>query len=233
MISSRRFHLLVIQYHLRKWINTPFWVIRNESRASSVTTTDEMEHISQALQLNGYPRKLLQGRPALSRSGSSNPTEEPKWKSTAVIPYVHGVSESLRRILTSIKVRVCFRPAVTIKQLLSHPKDPTPDLQRSGVVYRIPCSDCPASYIGQTKRRLHQRIEEHKRAVRQADFNSSALAEHAWNHSHPIDWSNIKVLSNPRDTTTRLVEEAVAIRRTENTLNRDIGTLPTEYDNLF
>ena len=40
-------------------------------------------------------------------------------------------------------------------------------------------------------------------------------------------------LSNPRDTTTRLVEEAVAIRRAENTLNRDIGTLPTEYDNLF
>ena len=28
------------------------------------------------------------------------------------------------------------------------------------------------------------------------------------------------------------VEEAVAIR-TENTLNRDIGTLPTEYDNHF
>ena len=109
------------------------------------------------------------------------------------------ITISLRRILTPLKVRVCFRPAVTIKQLLSHPKDPTHELQRSGVVYRIPCSDCPASYIGQTKRRLHQRIEEHKRAVRQADFNSSALAEHAWNHSHPIDWSNIKVLSNPRD----------------------------------
>ena len=98
-----------------------------------------------------------------------------------------------------------------------------------GVVYRIHCSNCPASYIGQTKRRLHQQIEEHKRAIRQADFNSSALAEHAWNHSHPVNWSNIKVLSNPWDTTTRLVEEAVVIRRTENTLNRDIGTLPTVW----
>ena len=193
-----------------------------------------MKHISQALQLNGYPRKLLQGHPALTRSGFSSSTKEPKWKSTAVIPYVRGVSESLRRILTPLKVRVCFRPATTIKQLLSHPKDQIPELQQSGVVYRIPCSNFPGiSYIGQTKRRLHQRIEEHKRAVRQADFNSSALAEHAWNHSHPVDWSNIKVLSNPRDTITRLVEEAVAIRRTENTLNRDIGTLPTEYDNLF
>ena len=59
--------------------------------ASNVITTDEMEHISQALQLNRYLRKLLQGHPALSRSGSSNPTEKSKWKSTAVIPYTHGV----------------------------------------------------------------------------------------------------------------------------------------------
>ena len=119
------------------------------------------------------------------------------------------------------------------EQLLSHPKDSTPDLQWSGVVYRIPCSNCPASYIRQTGRRLQQRIEEHKHAVRQADFNSSVLAEHAWNHSHPVNWSNVEILSNPRDTVTRLVEEAVAIRKTKGTLNRDTSTLPTEYDNLF
>ena len=107
------------------------------------------------------------------------------------------------------------------------------DLCKSGVVYKIPCANCPASYIGQTGRRLHQRIQEHKRVVRQADFNSSALAEHAWNCEHPVDWSSIEVLANPRDYTSRIVEEAVSIRTTKNTLNRDSGALPTEYDNLF
>ena len=118
------------------------------------------------------------------------------------------------------------------RQLLCKPKDPIPDLLRSGVVYKIPCLSCPATYIGQTCRRLQQHIKEHQRAVKQADFNSSALAEHAWSCEHPVDWKNTMILANPQDQTSRIVEEAVAIRTTKDTLNRDSGALPVEY-NLF
>ena len=59
--------------------------------------------------------------------------------------------------------------------------------------------------------------------VRQADFNSSALGEHAWTCDHPVDWSNVKVLPNPRDYTTCMLEEAVF----------RCGSLPAEYENLF
>ena len=79
---------------------------------------------------------------------------------------------------------------------------------------------------------MQKRLEEHKRAVRQADFNISPLAEHAWTSQHPVDWDSIQVISNPSNLTTRLVEEALTIRSTANTLNRDTGTLPPEYDNL-
>ena len=78
--------------------------------------------------------------------------------------------------------------------MLSHPKDPVPDLQRRDVVYKIPCAACSSSYIGQTGRKLSHRLDEHRHAVRQADFNSSALAEHAWTCDHAVDWSNVKVL---------------------------------------
>ena len=40
-----------------------------------------------------------------------------------------------------------------------HPKDPVPDHQQAGVVYKIPCSDCSKSYIGQTGRTLAQRVK--------------------------------------------------------------------------
>jgi len=62
--------------------------------------------------------------------------------------------------------------------MLSHPKDPEPDLQREDMVYKIPFTACNSSYIGQTGKKLSQKLDEHRRAVRQADFNSSALAEH-------------------------------------------------------
>ena len=110
--------------------------------------------------------------------------------------------------------------------------DVIPDMQKSGVVYKIPCASCPASYIGQTGCRLQQRLDEHKRAIRQTDFNASPLAEHAWTEQHQVDWSNVAVVSNPRDFTTRLAEEALTIRSTTNTLNRDNGILPSGYDGL-
>ena len=72
---------------------------------------------------------------------------------------------------------LCMRQQPLIS-FLSHPKDPLPELQRRDVVYKIPCATCSSSYIGQTGRKLSQRLDEHRRAVRQADFNSSALAEH-------------------------------------------------------
>ena len=106
------------------------------------------------------------------------------------------------------------------------------DMQKSGVVYKIPCASCPASYIGQTGCRLRQRLDEHKRAIRQADFNASLLAEHVWSEEHQADWSNVVVVSNPRDHTNRLVEEALTIRSTTNVLNGDTGFLPSGYDGL-
>ena len=101
------------------------------------------------------------------------------------------------------------------------------------MVYKIPCTACNSSYVGQTGRKLSQRLDEHRCAVRQADFKSSALAEHAWTCDHAVDWTNVKVLSHPRDYTTRILEEAGFIRQTKDTLNRDCGSLPAEYENLF
>ena len=94
-------------------------------------------------------------------------------------------------MLVPLGVKVSFRPVNTLRRMLSRPKDVIPEMQKSGVVYKIPCASCPASYIGQTGRRLQQRLDEHKRAIRQADFNASPLAEHVWTEQHQVDWSNV------------------------------------------
>ena len=95
------------------------------------------------------------------------------------MPYVRGISESLRRILAPLGIRLCSKPHQTVGQLLSGAKDRILDLDKPNVVYRVPCAGCAASYVGQTRRRLAQRLEEHKKSVAAGDFNRSALAEHA------------------------------------------------------
>ena len=56
---------------------------------------------------------------------------------------------------------------MAIDKVLVHVKDSIPPEQRSGVVYRIPCSECPKAYVGQTGRSLMQRVKEHSRALPQ------------------------------------------------------------------
>ena len=191
---------------------------------------DEVNHVSTALGLNGYSVAFVCHHS--SKSTLQRPLP-PRWRSTIVLPYVRGLSEALRRILASMEIRVSFKPLQSIRHLVSSPKDRIPDLQRSGVVYKIPCAVCPAAYIGQTGRRLCQRLDEHKRAVKGADFNSSALAEHAWTEGHPVDWQNVSILSCCPDSHHRLVKEAILIRTSTSILNRDIGMLPPEYENLL
>ena len=53
--------------------------------------------------------------------------------SVVVLPYVKGVSESMRWILVPLKIRVCFKPHQTLRNLLSKPKNQLPHYR--GVVW--------------------------------------------------------------------------------------------------
>ena len=62
-------------------------------------------------------------------------------------------------------------------------------------MYKIPCHDCEVSYIGETKRTLEKRIQEHKYAVKVCDRNNG-IAVHTWDKEHRPDWeaAEIKVM---------------------------------------
>ena len=62
------------------------------------------------------------------------------------------------------------------------PKEGIPSVEKSDGVYWIQCADCPATYVGETKRKLSKRLDDHNRVVKVADFNASAIVEYAWSH---------------------------------------------------
>ena len=68
-------------------------------------------------------------------------------------------------------------------------------------------------------------MKEHKRAYVKADFEKSAVAEHAWLCGHYIDWDNVEVLDQENDLCRRKVKEGIEIRLTNKKLriNRDEG----------
>ena len=165
-----------------------------------------------------------------ARSPASDPVMP---RATVVIPYVRHVSESIRRILTPLEIRTCFRPHRTLRQTLVNLKDRIPLQQRAGVVYRIPCGTCSGVYVGQTCRTLDHRLKEHKRALTSGNLAQSAVAEHAANESHIIDWKGAKVVDTHPRYHQRCALESWHIRSETTTMNRDDGSLPQAYNTLL
>ena len=121
-------------------------------------------------------------------------------------------------------IRTAFKNYTTLGSILTKVKDQIALERRNGVIYKINCA-CGDTYIGETGRTLEIRVKEHKRACVKADFEKSAVAEHAWLSGHYIDWDNVEVLDQENDLCRRKVKEGIEIRLTNKKLriNRDEG----------
>ena len=102
-------------------------MIRAERLSSSkVDCVQEEKRIAQSLVRNGYPHHLIHRRQRRRPAPSDTPTDPPTV--VIVIPYIRGLSDSIRRILSNLKIKTIFRPPTSLRGLLSHPKDPMPTL---------------------------------------------------------------------------------------------------------
>ena len=92
----------------------------------------------------------------------------PKKETILVLPYLGVQSKIVTKQLKTcinkfygcIDLRVIFQSAHRIKSFFPY-KDRFNRSQMSKVVYKASCWDCQDSYIGKTKRRLHDRKTEH------------------------------------------------------------------------
>ena len=134
-------------------------------------------------------------------------------------PYIPGLTQSLKRILKSINVKVVAKSS-TLHSILFRVKDAVPQEQHSNVCYRHLCS-CGEEYVGETGKRLEQRTREHQDAIRLGNTKLNALAEHLMhNPSHTIDWSMSRILSTHAGLADRKMTECYLILMREAKLNR-------------
>ena len=94
----------------------------------------------------------------------------------------------------------------SIKSCLTRLKSKLNVLSRSGVVYQISCTQCEAFYVGKTKRRLEQRVQEHSQQ------GYSSLYKHSSDLCHQIDYSNPAVISVDNNDYRLQIKEALKIK---------------------
>ena len=145
-------------------------------------SVDEKGWVSRALHLNGYLRRWSQKRITVSHN-SPQPNEEPKVIVTLL--YIRSVSESIKRILFPLYIRTQFRPQSTLRNHLVHVKEPVSLGANTGVVYQIGCEDCPATYVGQSRRSLTQQIKNTRKHLPMTIQRSLLLLNLPWTWDIP------------------------------------------------
>ena len=87
-------------------------------------------------------------------------------------------------------------------------------------VYCIPWRNCKLKYIGETSKNLHVRLKEHKRDIRDGNFNN---AIHQFSQSdHKLDFNSAKMYAYIHNKRLRRIFEAGAISFC-NSLNNGPG----------
>ena len=207
---------------------------------------DEKQHIRKALQINGYPKWAVdKGDPALKQVTSADTTSQspPRIQRAtaavktkrcpAIIPYIKGVSEELRRAFHQYNIPAYFKPCNTLRQLLVRPKDKVLKDRVIGPVYNIECDSCSATYIGETERSLKARFQEHKR--RSSETSEVSRHIHVDQPGHSVEMDSVKILDIEPRWFERGVKEAIHIRVNKPSLNRDGGRyqLPSVWNNIL
>ena len=129
--------------------------------------TDEIKHLSTVFTKNNYNTDFIERNTYNRPNDSSNNS----YTTSATIPYIQGTSKTIARILRPYNIRVAHKPIFTLRRLLTDLKGK----DRPGAVYKIHCSDCQVTYIGETGRNLTTRLTKHKRATKKVTSTITSL----------------------------------------------------------
>ena len=111
---------------------------------------EERKYVSNVLKANGYTKTFLRNCQKPVTTSNSLDEREPA-TSFAVIPYIQGVTEPIKRVLNSHNVKVAQKPFKCFGHIFAKLKDPVTKEQRTDAIYSIPCNDCDNEYRGGSK----------------------------------------------------------------------------------
>jgi len=181
---------------------------------------------------NGYPLHLIFDsiRRRLfyrlnHKSASCNKGDDSRPTSFFTIPYVASIAGKFIKYFKNITfTKLAFSCYKKLNNFIKVHKDPLPLALRSNVVYKIHCSNCESTYVGQTKKTLCTRINEHRCHIRRNSTQPSVITDHRLTTNHDFDWEGVKIVDTETNYTKRLISEMIHIKKQKSSLNSQSDT---------
>ncbi|KAJ8915965.1 hypothetical protein NQ315_016642 [Exocentrus adspersus] len=203
------------------------WVRYADNTAKTVCLHDtdleeECTNIRQTLKSNGYPSKIL-NKARFPTSRQENRRVEDTNRISTVIPYIRGLSKKTRRIGNVYNVRTAFRTQDTLRANLIRVKPKNENQDTNNCIYEIPC-ECEKSYIGETKRPVKVRINEHQTLTRLGNTGKLRIARHVWEEQHQMRWDQATIIAKQQGWKKRKLKEAAFMAITPNCIRLPLKT---------
>ncbi|XP_024874683.1 uncharacterized protein LOC112456414 [Temnothorax curvispinosus] len=147
-----------------------------------------------------------------------------------VVPYINKITNSFCNTIKKFNLRTAIVGLNKLSWIIKPLKDKLHNNFLSGVVYKICCQDCDASYVGQTKRQLGTRIKEHRNQLSRNPRDLSVVSQHRL-EGHEFDWDNVLIMDRERSYLRRSISEMFYIKRQNNGINlqEDTAGLSNNY----
>ncbi|XP_020295370.1 uncharacterized protein LOC109860580 [Pseudomyrmex gracilis] len=151
------------------------------------------------------------------------------------LPFVSGTTDSISKSLKRNDFKLSFRILNTLRNFIKVHKDDLSHDSLCNVVYKINCSSCDASYVGQTSRQLRTRISEHHKNIYLNQNRQSVVSKHRNEFGHDFLWNEVEVLDTEHFLQRRLVSEMLNIKMQKNCINSmtDTELLDPVYTSLI
>jgi len=140
------------------------------------------------------------------------------------IPYVKSISERFLPIIKKFGFNASYSISNTLHRFIKKGKDRIDLTSQMECVYKINCSNCENSYVGQTKRQLGTRLKEHKSDIKKKSGNLSVVSKHILENNHEMDWSEVAILDKEPSYAKRIISEMIYIKRQHRGINKQSDT---------
>ena len=213
-----------INFHSNQPLSVKLSTITNLTRRAKILCSQkndfhkEMVYIQKTMELNDYPQNIV--RKTIDNCLKKDNQRKTKEKSDQqnqvmlYLPYEQGISEKIAAVGRKYNVRVINKKGKSLKNVVKKKmENQNNNLEIQGAVYKVNCTDCAQSYIGETGRDVKTRLKEHKYDIGKEKENISGLSKHIRDNKHNVDWENVIILHKENDFRKRKFKEAVAIKK--------------------
>ena len=170
-----------------------------------------LDQLTSILKINSYPSSFIRSVINYQRINNNSNVRSRENNKFYSLTYIGQSSFIINNILKKLDSRICiaFRNFNTVQtQFFSKLKDPIPLLQKTKLIYKIPCSNCPLSYVGETLQHLSVRFLSIG-GMKVNKNDNTALAVHAREFPHKFNFEKISILAYEENIKKRLLREFI------------------------